>query len=104
MLTGAKSLVRTNLTDQLEEQGYIEAIMGILKAKDTPMPAKVAGVEVLKVPCRPRGCCLPRLLSVRLKHLGVQAMLADDDEATAESIKEKLDSYSEVRVVEAPVT
>ena len=49
MLTGAKPSIRTELTAQLEEQSYIEAIMSMLKVKETPMPIKVAGVEVLKV-------------------------------------------------------
>ena len=49
MMIGAKTAVRTELTAQLEEQGYIEQIMSLLKEKNTPMPMKVAGVEVLKV-------------------------------------------------------
>ena len=49
MLTGAKPSIRTELTAQLEEQSYIEAIMSMLKVKEAPMPIKVAGVEVLKV-------------------------------------------------------
>lgn len=49
MITGAKSSVRTELTAQLEEQGYIESILSTLKDQHTPMPVKVAGVEVLKV-------------------------------------------------------
>ena len=49
MMVGSKTAVRTELTAQLEEQGYIEAVMALLKEKNTPMPMKVAGVEVLKV-------------------------------------------------------
>ena len=49
MMVGAKTAVRTELTAQLEEQGYIEQVMALLKEKNTPMPMKVAGVEVLKV-------------------------------------------------------
>ena len=49
MMVGSKTAIRTELTAQLEEQGYIEQIMSLLKEKNTPMPMKVAGVEVLKV-------------------------------------------------------
>jgi hypothetical protein len=49
MMVGSKTAVRTELTAQLEEQGYIEQVMSLLKEKNTPMPMKVAGVEVLKV-------------------------------------------------------
>jgi hypothetical protein len=72
MMNGAKPSVRTELVAQLEEQGYIESIMSLLKQKNTPMPVKVAGTEVLK------------------------EMLADEDEGTAEAVKEKLNSYPEV--------
>ena len=49
MMVGSKTAIRTELTAQLEEQGYIEQIMSLIKEKNTPMPMKVAGVEVLKV-------------------------------------------------------
>ena len=49
MMVGSKTAVRTELTAQLEEQGYIEQVMSLLKEKNTPMPLKVAGVEVFKV-------------------------------------------------------
>jgi len=71
MMCGAKVSVRTELTAQLEEQGYIEAIMSMLQQKDTPMPTKVAGVEVLK------------------------EMLQDEDESTADAVKSKLDAHPE---------
>jgi DnaJ family protein C protein 13 len=71
MMVGSKTAVRTELTAQLEEQGYIEAVMALLKEKNTPMPMKVAGVEVLK------------------------EMLQDDDEGTADTVKAKLDTYAE---------
>eukprot|EP01052_Picozoa_sp_SAG31_P006407 SAG31_NODE_294_length_18242_cov_28.418949_19_plen_83_part_00 len=58
---GAKSSVRTELVAQLEEQGYIETIMSLLKEKNTPMPIKVAGTEVLKV--RLTSCQLAILVS-----------------------------------------
>ena len=54
MMVGAKTVVRTELTAQLEEQGYIEQIMSLIKEKNTPMKIKVAGVEVLKVRDRDR--------------------------------------------------
>lgn len=56
MMVGSKTAVRTELTAQLEEQGYIEAVMALLKEKNTPMPMKVAGVEVLKVRPLPPAC------------------------------------------------
>jgi hypothetical protein len=47
--------------------------MSMLQQKDTPMPTKVAGVEVLK------------------------EMLQDEDESTADAVKSKLDAHPEVR-------
>ena len=63
MMVGSKTAVRTELTAQLEEQGYIEAVMALLKEKNTPMPMKVAGVEVLKVRPLPPACRGPPPLS-----------------------------------------
>mgnify|MGYP001484692837 CR=1 FL=1 len=34
MMVGAKTAVRTELTAQLEEQGYIEQVMALLKEKN----------------------------------------------------------------------
>ena len=103
MMVGSKTAVRTELTAQLEEQGYIEAVMALLKEKNTPMPMKVAGVEVLKVRPLPLPLPLPQpqpLLRgpppLKCLCLLAQEMLQDDDEGTADTVKAKLDTYAEV--------
>ena len=98
MMVGSKTAVRTELTAQLEEQGYIEAVMALLKEKNTPMPMKVAGVEVLKVPA-PASATAPvvtRSPAAEMLCLLAQEMLQDDDEGTADTVKAKLDTYAEV--------
>ena len=72
MLQGSMPSVRTELTTQMEEQGYITAIFEILKNKGDPVPLKVAAVEVIK------------------------AMQDDEDEATSEAVKASVERYPEV--------
>jgi len=73
MLQGSMPSVRTELTTQMEEQGYITAIFEILKNKGDPVPLKVAAVEVIK------------------------AMQDDEDEATSEAVKASVERYPEWR-------